>query len=65
MSVYTVIKEIAGSKRSISSIEKHLNISNGTIGKWDSSMPRADTLRKVADYLGTTTAYILDKAKED
>lgn len=39
-------------------------ISDGTIGKWDSSMPRADTLRKVADYLGVTTAYILDRAKE-
>lgn len=39
-------------------------MSNGRIGKWDISEPQAGALQQVANYLGVTSAYILDKARE-
>lgn len=65
MSVYTVVKKLAY-KRSISiyEIEHALNFANGSISKWDKSVPRADRLQEVADYLGVTTTFILNKSKE-
>lgn len=66
MSVYKVVKEIAyDHDLSIYRVERDLGISNGTISKWDVSMPQADTLQKVADYLGVTSAQILEKAKKE
>lgn len=59
MSLYTAVKEVAeGRNKSIYRIEHDLHIGNGTIGKWDRSIPRADMLQKVADYLGVTTQYL-------
>ncbi|MCT7822323.1 MAG: XRE family transcriptional regulator, partial [Lactobacillus crispatus] len=53
MSLYSVIKDIAKEKhKSIYQIEHDLKMSNGMISKWDRSMPRADSLQDVADYLG-------------
>lgn len=66
MTVYTVIKIVAKSTgKSIYRIEKELGFSNGTISKWNKSMPGADSLQAVADYLGTTSQYLLRLAKED
>lgn len=64
MSIYSAIKEIA-KKRDVSiyRIERDLNLSNGIISKWDDSIPKADKLQEVADYLGVTSAYILNKSK--
>lgn len=65
MTVYSAIKRIALEKGySIASIEKNLDLSNGIISKWDKSMPRADSLQMVADYLGVTSAYILNMARK-
>ena len=44
---------------SISALEKELDIGNGTIGAWDESMPRVDSLKKVADYFGKSVDYFL------
>lgn len=64
MGLYQTIKILAGARGlSISRIERDLDISNGTIRKWDVSMPRADNLRKVADYLDVTSAYLLNNIK--
>lgn len=64
MSIYSAIKEIAGKKDvSIYQIERDLNLSNGIISKWNKSIPKADKLQEVADYLGVTSAYILNKSK--
>lgn len=65
LSVYSTIRKIA-KKRNISiyQIEHDLNLSNGSISKWNSSIPRADKLQKVADYLGVTTMFILNDANE-
>ncbi|WP_435633955.1 XRE family transcriptional regulator [Levilactobacillus brevis] len=66
MSIYSVVKKIADAKEiSIYKIERDLNITNGSINKWNRSMPGADKLQLVADYLGVTTAFILNKSKED
>jgi hypothetical protein len=63
--VYQAVKEIAHDKEvSVYQIERSLNYVPGKISKWDKSMPGADVLQQVANYLGVTSAYILDKAKE-
>ncbi|WP_334333605.1 XRE family transcriptional regulator [Companilactobacillus sp. HBUAS59544] len=66
MSIYSAIQHIAGEKSiSIYRIENDLNFSNGLIGKWNISDPKATNLQKVADYLGVTTSYILNRAREE
>lgn len=65
MTVYTAIKIVARQKgKSIYRIEHDLGFTNGIISKWDNAMPSADRLQAVADYLGVTSAYILNKSKE-
>lgn len=39
---------------SIWSLEKAIDVGNGTIGKWSNSSPRLETVKKVADYFGVT-----------
>lgn len=66
MTVYTAVKAVAKSTgKSIYRIERDLGFSNGTISKWNKSMPGAASLQAVADYLGTTPQYLLRLAKED
>lgn len=45
---------------SIASIEKNLNISNGTIGKWNTSKPSAENLYNVAKLLHCSMEYLLE-----
>lgn len=66
MTIYSAVKTIAQAQgRSVYRIEKDLNFVPGKINKWDKSIPGADVLQEVANYLGVTSAYILDKAKEE
>lgn len=66
MSLYTAIKKVATQNhKSIYQIEHDLQLSNGMISKWDKSMPRADALQNVADYLGVTTQFLFKLARED
>ena len=39
---------------SIAKLERELGIGNGTVGKWASSSPTVDNVKKVADYFGVT-----------
>lgn len=65
MSVYSAIQDIAKQQNiSIYRIEKDLGFPNGIIGKWNHSVPGAAKLQVVADYLGVTSAYILNKSKD-
>ncbi|BDP97121.1 hypothetical protein EfmGK961_09370 [Enterococcus faecium] len=34
-------------------------ISNGQIRRWDKASPKSENLKKVADYFGVTTDYLL------
>lgn len=54
------IKRLCDEKKiSIYSLEKAVDAGNGTIGKWESSSPRVETLKKVADYFGVTVDELL------
>lgn len=65
MSLYTAIKTLANQNdKSIYRIEKDLHLSNGLISKWNKSVPRADLLQEVADYLGVTTQYLFSLARK-
>lgn len=44
---------------SINRLEKEAGVSRGSIAKWDTSTPSYDKAKKVADYFGVTTDYIL------
>jgi transcriptional regulator with XRE-family HTH domain len=66
MSLYTAVKTVADqNNKSIYQIEKDLHLSNGLISKWNKSVPRIDSLQKVADYLGVTTQYLLNLARKE
>ena len=66
MSVYNAVKKVAyDNGKSVYRIEKDLGLARGYISKWNKSMPGADKLQLVADYLGVTTQYILHLAKEE
>lgn len=39
---------------SISKLERETGISNGTIGRWGTSSPTVENVRKVAEYLGVS-----------
>lgn len=66
MFLYSAVKSVAKEKhKSIYQIERDLQLSNGMISKWDRSMPRADSLQDVADYLGVTTQFLFKLARED
>ena len=43
----------------ISHLEKELDFSNGSISKWERTSPSIDKVKKVADYFGVSTDYLL------
>ena len=45
----------------IAALEKMSGLNNATICKWKDSIPRVDTLKKVADALGVTVDDLLRK----
>lgn len=60
--LYDKIKNIAEQKNiSIYRIEKDLDLSNGSIRKWNSSIPLSQTLKKVADYLNVSIDKLMDE----
>ncbi|KFN87454.1 hypothetical protein H702_07290 [Streptococcus equinus JB1] len=64
--LYEVIKKKASDKKvSIYKIEKDLDLSNGSIRKWNNSVPSAITLSKVASYLGVSVEELLEDKNED
>ncbi|QLQ50933.1 helix-turn-helix transcriptional regulator [Lactiplantibacillus plantarum] len=66
MTIYSVIKGLAQKQEiSVYQMEHDLGFPNGIISKWNHSMPGADKLQLVADYLGVTTAFVLNKSKEN
>lgn len=49
-------------------LENALGISNGSVSKWSKSTPNVKTLKKLEDYFGVTTDYLLtgeEKEKAD
>lgn len=60
MTLYERIERAAReAKISLTNLESACGLSNGAIGKWKESMPKADKLYSVAHYLGKTVEYFL------
>lgn len=55
-----VLKLCSEKKISVFKLEKECGIGNGTIKGWESSNPRVDNLKKVADYLKVPMEVLLD-----
>ncbi|SCL87906.1 helix-turn-helix domain-containing protein [Sporanaerobacter sp. PP17-6a] len=63
--MYQKIKKLCKKNHiSIYRLEKDLGISTGSISKWGKSIPRADTLLKVANYFKISIEELLE-AKEE
>lgn len=64
--MYQKIKELCKKNNiSVYQLEKDLDLSTGSVSKWDKSIPRADTLLKVANYLNVSMDYLLDKEEKN
>lgn len=50
---------------SIAKLERETGIGNGTIGRWDESSPKVDTLKKVADFFGVSVDSLLVAHEDD
>ena len=63
MSIYSAVKSLAANQGY--KIEHDLNLSNGTISKWNKSVPQVNRLQAVADYLGVSIPYLLRLSEDD
>lgn len=45
---------------SLWNLERELGIGNGIIARWETSSPRVENVKKVADYFGVTVDYLLN-----
>lgn len=60
MNVYDYVKALADEKNlTIKEVEVACGLGNATISKWKTSMPKADVLFKVAQFLGESVEYFL------
>lgn len=65
MSIYGKIQELCNENNpriTVAELERILNLSNGSIRRWDKSSPRSESLGKVADYFGVSTDYLLGRS---
>lgn len=66
MGLYDRIKAIATEKNvTIYRLERDLGLSNGSISKWNNSVPFSTSLVKVASYLGTTVEMLTSDNEEE
>lgn len=49
---------------SVCELEKVAGLGNGTIGRWNRSSPRVDSLQRVADYFGISISDLLRESNE-
>lgn len=59
--MYQKVKELCKEKGiSVGFLERELGFSNGSISKWNVSIPRLDSAIKVANYFKVPVSYFLD-----
>ncbi len=51
-------------KTNFKRLEESIGLGNGTIGRWDKSVPNVDSLKKVADYFNVTVDALLRDYKD-
>lgn len=57
------VKALADRRKiSLPQLEQELGFGNGTIVKWEKSIPKADKLKKVADYFNVSMEYLMGDA---
>lgn len=60
--MYKKIKQLCEKNNiSVYRLEKLLGLSTGSVSKWENSVPRGDTLLKVANYFEVSVDYLLEK----
>ncbi len=64
-SILERIKNLISDKKiTIAELERRADLGNGTIRKWDTSLPSADKIQKVAKILGVTIDYLINGENE-
>lgn len=48
----------------LASLERKMDFGNGTIRRWETTIPSGDRLAKVADFFGITVDYLLGRKEE-
>ena len=46
-------------KISVAGLEKEIGLGNGTIGRWGTSSPTVENVRKVAEFFSVTVDYLI------
>ncbi|ENO0232306.1 helix-turn-helix transcriptional regulator [Listeria monocytogenes] len=65
MTIVVRIKNLANSKKiTIAELERRLSIPNGTIRRWDNSVPGIDKIQKVADFFDVSVDYLLGRGSD-
>ena len=65
MSLLSRVRELLSRKKmTIAELERALNFSQGSIGKWDKQSPSSERLQKVADYFQVSTDYLLGRSEQ-
>lgn len=57
----TILELCKKHNTTISALEKELGFANSSIARWDRNMPRADNLKKVADYFNVSVDSLLEE----
>ena len=62
MNLYEIVQGLCQEKGiTIAALERALDFGNGTIRKWDKTIPSGDRLSKVADYFDVSVDYLLGR----
>ena len=66
MTIVERIKTLcAESHITIASLERRLNLGNGTIGRWNTASPTVEHLGRVADYFGVSLDYLTGREQRE
>ena len=66
MTIVERIKTLcAESHITIASLERRLNLRNGTIGRWNTASPTVERLGRVADYFGVSLDYLTGREQRE
>ena len=65
MSLVKKIKSLCDERKiTFAELERQIGISNGQIRRWDTSSPKIETVKKIADYFGTSGDYLLGRTNK-
>ena len=65
MSLVKKIKSLCDERKiTFAELERQIGISNGQIRRWDTSSPKIETVKKIADYFGTSVDYLLGRTEK-